>query len=259
MKKLGFIGCGNMAAGLLAGIRRGGPPVELFVCDIDGAKAAAAAQSFSAAVMGIDEMAQGSDMLLLAVKPNVALAVAEEVSAYKKPLISIVAGISGQKLAVCGGRVLRVMPNMPAMVGAGASVLCADTDFDEEEKALAESIFAACGRAYWLPEKMLDAVTAVSGSGPAYAFMFIEALADAGVREGLPRDVATELAAQTLLGAGQYVLTSRQHPGLLKDLVCSPGGTTIEAVKVLSHGFSGLVMDAAAACAEKSREIGRRA
>lgn len=148
------------------------------------------------------------------------------------------------------------MPNTPAMVGEGMSVLSKAHTLTQDEANLAVKIFSSLGRVVWLDERVMEAVTGVSGSGPAYAYMFIEALADGGVMKGLPRKVAQELAAQTLLGAAKMVLESEKHPGELKDMVCSPGGTTIAAVRALEKGgFRGTIMEAVIAAVDKAEAM----
>ena len=148
------------------------------------------------------------------------------------------------------------MPNTPALVGAGMTAFSRECTFTDEEKTRAEEYFSAVGRLVWVEEKQIDAVVGVSGSGPAYAYMFIEAMADGGVAAGLPRAQAQELAAQTLLGSAKMVLESGLHPGALKDMVCSPGGTTIAAVRSLENdGMRGAVINAVIEAAKKAGEL----
>ena len=150
------------------------------------------------------------------------------------------------------------MPNTPALVGEGMTAICDDTTFSQEDFDFAKGIFDAVGKTKVLPERLFDGVVAVSGSSPAYVYMMIEAMADAGVREGLPRSYAYEMAAQSVLGSALMVLSSGTHPAALKDAVCSPAGTTIEAVAALEkNGFRNAVMEAMKACAEKSREMSK--
>ena len=177
-------------------------------------------------------------------------------------MISIAAGWTVDMLADAledtGATYLRVMPNTPAMVGEGMTALCDDSTFSKDDFAFAKGIFDAVGRTVILPERLFDGVIAISGSSPAYVFMMIEAMADAGVREGLPRACAYEMASQAVLGSALMVLSSGTHPASLKDAVCSPGGTTIEAVEELERkGFRGAIMDAMKACADKSREMSK--
>lgn len=203
--------------------------------------------------------AAGARALLLAVKPaDAAAALRAAAPAPGTLIISIAAGVSLATLAAAapGCPLVRVMPNTPALVGAGASALALGDDVSDEQAAAATALFEAVGLAVRVPETLLDAATGLSGSGPAYIFVLIEALADAGVREGLPRDTALRLAAQTTLGAAKLVLESGEHPGLLKDRVCSPGGTTIAGVAALeTQGFRAAAQAAVAAATQRAREL----
>lgn len=264
--KIGFIGVGNMGEAILRGALRGGvvPPAEIAAFDTNTDKVGALQAELG--INSADSIAQlvtKSDLVLLAVKPHVCLGVLAEIKDLLKgkALISIAAGWSQARLAASllpSVRILRVMPNTPALVGCGMSVLEAGNTLQEEEKAFAIRLFSAIGRVTEVEPRLMDAVTAVSGSGPAYVYLFIESLADGGVREGLPRTLAYELAAQTLLGGAQMLLKTGEHPGKLKDNVCSPGGTTIEAVAALeANGLRAAVMAAVQACAKKSRELSK--
>lgn len=263
-KTLGFIGCGNMASAIVAGVSgKFLPAGHIFAC----------AKHFDALCerapkLGLTprktaaEVAQESSVVVLAVKPNVVRSVIEEAGAALegKAVLSIAAGVASESLKAWlpdSARVLRAMPNTPAMVGAGATALCEDTaTFTEEEKAWVKELFDRVGKAIWVPERLMDAVVGVSGSGPAYVFLFIEAMADGGVRMGLPRATAMELAVQTVLGSAKLCAESGMHPGALKDMVCSPGGTTIEAVAELEkRGLRASVIEAVRACAEKSANL----
>lgn len=156
-------------------------------------------------------------------------------------------------------RLLRTMPNTPALVGAGAFALDAGTDLTDEEKAFAEKLFGALGIFEWMPEHLIDTATGLSGAGPAYVYMFIEALADGGVLEGLPRPTALRLAAQTVFGAAKMVLETGDHPDVLKDRVCSPGGNTIVGVRTLEeHGFRGACIDTVSKATIRARELGQK-
>ncbi len=261
MKRLGFIGVGNMGEAILRGVLSGGVLTgnEIAVFDVSGAKCRALRDELGVYVAeSLDALIRGCETLLLAVKPNVCASVIENCrEAFDgKALISIVTGWSGKKLAErlpSATRVLRVMPNTPAMVGEGMCVFEADDTLKSDERAFAFSLFNAIGKTETVKEELIPAVVGVSGSGPAYAYLFIEALADGGVRAGLPRDKAYELAAQTLLGSAKMVLSTGKHPGALKDAVCSPGGTTIEAVAALEeNGFRGAVLEAVRACVNKA-------
>lgn len=262
--KLGFIGAGNMAGAIIRGAVENDVLASnhVVVYDVDTEKVKALQEAYGVhGVASIEALCDISDMLLAAVKPNILPDIIKGLAHVDLPLISIAAGWSAAHIKELYGnhkRVLRVMPNTPLMVGEGMSVLETPSSFTEHEMGFAKRLFGALGKVSFAQAKQMDAVTAVSGSGPAYVFMFIEALADGGVLCGLPRAQALELAAQTVLGAAKMVLDTGTHPGALKDAVCSPGGTTIEAVKSLEqHGFRGAVMDAVEQCAKKSGAMGK--
>ena len=262
--RLGFIGAGNMAEAIFSGAihKKIVKPEEMFIFDVSAERMQELKKTYGVNTSDtMDRLVQDAEMLVLAVKPNILASVCEELTALKStlPLVSIVAGWSGMKIKghiKQDIEVLRVMPNTPLRFGEGMSVFEVPTDFDDDEYLFVKSVFQGLGLVLDMPEKLMDAVTAVSGSGPAYVFMFIEALADAAVLNGISRDDAVVLAAQTVLGSAQTVLESGMHPAALKDAVCSPGGTTIEAVKVLEEkGFRSAVIDAVHACAEKSKKL----
>ena len=262
-KKVGFIGCGNMAGAILDGIIQSKTvkAEDIIVFDLQPKAMERGKKAGAAAAENIEELCQKSDVIFLGVKPNAVAGVLKTAGAFlkDKALISIAAGISVAALGEMAGasvKILRVMPNAPAMVGAGAIALCQETTLTKEEMEFAEKMFQSIGIVEWVPEKLIDAVTGLSGSGPAYVAMFIEALADGGVKEGLPRTTAYRLAAQTVLGTAKMVVDLGIHPGELKDMVCSPGGTTIEGVYALEAGaFRALAMDAVYESARKSRNI----
>lgn len=262
--RLGFIGAGRMAEAILSGAikKKIIKPEDTVIFDVSGERMDELKKKYSVKTADdISMLCQTAEMLLLAVKPNILATVCEELTKIKceLPLVSIVAGWSGMKIKghiKQDVKVLRIMPNTPLQFGEGMSAFEVPTDFDEGEYLFVKSIFQGLGLVLDMPEKLMDAVTAVSGSGPAYVFMFIEALADAAVLNGISRNDAVVLAAQTVLGSAQTVLESGMHPAALKDAVCSPGGTTIEAVKVLeAKGFRSAVIDAVSACAEKSKNL----
>lgn len=261
-RTLGLIGAGNMGAGLLRGLMKK-ESLSLLVYDIDWARARQLAQQCNAtAKPSSADLAKSSDIIMLAIKPGQVQDVISEISDHLKPgsiLISVAAGWTCKMLrALVPGhvRVVRVMPNMPVMVGEGMCAIANPQGLSAEEKAFVLALFSSVGRALYIDEAQMEAVTGISGSGPAYAFLFMEAMADAGVLEGLPRAMAIQLAAQTLLGAAKMVLETQNHPGALKDAICSPGGTTIEAVHVLEQrAFRGTVMDAVSACTDKARSM----
>jgi pyrroline-5-carboxylate reductase len=202
-----------------------------------------------------------SDSVLLAVKPNLIPVVTKQRGRFwsGKLVISIAAGISLEQL--CGWighkRVIRVMPNTPCLVGAGACAFCGAADVTSEDETWIESMLASVGLVVRVSENQMDGVTGLSGSGPAYVCLIIEALADGGVLAGLPRDMAMKLATQTVRGTAKMVEQTQQHPGQLKDAVASPGGTTIAAIATLErHGVRGALMEAVAASAKRSMELG---
>ena len=211
------------------------------------------------------DAAEKSDLIILAVKPLYIQQVIDEMkpALAGKRILSIAAGWTVQMLEKAlqntGAACLRVMPNTPAMVGEGMTALCDENSFSPEDFDFAKGIFDAVGKTIVLPERLFDGVTAISGSSPAYVYMMIEAMADAGVREGLPRTHAYEMAAQSVLGSALMVLSSGTHPAALKDAVCSPAGTTIDAVAALEkYGFRNAIMEAMKACAEKSRQMSKK-
>lgn len=264
---LGFIGAGNMAQAIIKGAIKKNVIVadNVFVYDIDSEKTNALAESLGIhAADGLDALCQSSDIIVLCVKPAVMDNVLKQIkdNIGKKPLVSIAAGWSADRIRTIIGidkPVCRLMPNTPLMAGEGMSVFEAPCDVPADALCFIEHLFASLGRIAHVPASAMDAVTAVSGSGPAYVFMFIEALSDAGVLCGLPRDTAMTLAAQTVMGAAKMVLDSGSHPGMLKDAVCSPGGTTIEAVKSLERdGFRGAVIKAVEQCRNKSQSLSEK-
>ena len=262
-KKICWIGCGNMGGAILHGALESGviSKDDAIVYDIkeemmDKAKGWGAALGESDA-----DVCGKCDIVLLAVKPQQAKeALAQCGEALDgKALISIVAGVTVERLRgmISGNaRILRVMPNTPAMVFEGAFALCADNDLASEEMAAAEELFRSIGVVEKVPETLIDAVCGLSGGGPAYVAMFIEAMADGGVKQGLPRATAYRLAAQTCLGTAKMILDMDIHPGQLKDMVTSPGGTTIEGCEALEKGgMRGTVIECINVATEKSKQL----
>jgi len=262
--KIGFIGAGNMAEAIFSGAleKKIITPEDVILYDVSVERLNDLHEKYEVQTAdSIKDLCSKSDIALLAVKPNILPAVCEEISENKcnLPLVSIVAGWSGIKIKRYFEhdiQVLRIMPNTPLQFGEGMSAFEKPSDLGDDEYRFIKSIFQGLGLVIEMPEKLMDAVTAISGSGPAYVFMFIEALADAAVLNGIGRNDALLLASQTVLGSAQTVLESGMHPALLKDAVCSPGGTTIEAVKVLEEkGFRSAVIEAVTACADKSKKL----
>ena len=264
--KIGFLGAGKMASALAKGFVASKivAAKQVIASDVFKPAREAFASDVGAAVTDSNlEVLAFANVLVLAVKPNqVAAVLAELKPAFtsKHLLVSIAAGITLKKLETAlppGARVIRVMPNTPALVGEGASGYALGANASPENGELAQKLLSAVGVAFAVKESLLDAVTGLSGSGPAYVFQIIEALSDGGVAAGLPRDLATKLAAQTVLGAARMVLETGEHPGALKDAVTSPGGTTIEGIHELEKGkLRGTVMNAVRAATDKSRKLG---
>ena len=264
--KIGFIGSGNMGGAIARGIVKSGvvPGKDVYLYDVlPAASAQLAGDIGGTAVDTPEELTSAAELFVLAVKP---VYVKDALHACCKGLagkavVSIVAGLSGAALARQlpeGTRCLQTMPNTPAMVNEGVTALCEENTLTKEELDFVRRMFSAIGRVYTLPARLIEAESAVAGSGPAYAAMFIEAMADGGVLLGLPRAQAMEMAAQTLIGTAKMMLESGKHPGAIKDMVCSPGGTTIEAVRALEKGaFRASTIEAVVAAGEKALAIKR--
>lgn len=260
----GFIGMGNMGFAIMKGLLKTVSPEQLTYSarnrekmeDVSARTGVAFAESNRAC-------AASSRYLVLAVKPQQFDQVIGEIRDVMKPdqvIISIAPGISTSDLAgKFGGtcRIVRAMPNTPALVGEGMTGVCYDAaQFSGEEQQTIQGLFESFGKMVLVEEKLMDAVVCASGSSPAYVYMFIEALADSVVKYGLPRAAAYEMVAQTVLGSAKMVLETGEHPGRLKDQVCSPGGTTIQAVAALEeHGMRSAVIKATDACYEKCTRI----
>jgi pyrroline-5-carboxylate reductase len=261
----GFIGCGKMATALVQGMIRAGLAQPGSIKGSDPSESARAVLAAEAGIEVFDANApvvRQSDILVLAVKPQVMSQVLEELRPLVGPgqlVISIAAGIPLASLAEGLGpdrRLVRVMPNTPALLGEGASAYSVGPGVQSEDAAAVQALLSAVGACVNVPEALLDAVTGLSGSGPAFVYLIIEALSDGGVRVGLPRDIATKLAAQTVLGAARMVLETGLHPGVLKDQVTSPGGTTIAGLHLLERGrVRGSLIDAVEAATMRSAEL----
>lgn len=264
--KTGFIGLGNMARAMIGGMLKKGlvEPQEVIGSSKTNATMEKVKEEFNiTTVLDNGYVAAEADILFLAVKPVFLSEIIAEIRDCVRPdtlIVSIAAGRTLSYLKEAFGRpglkIVRCMPNTPALVLEGCTGVCAGDEVSEEELGRVIRLLEAFGRADVIPERLMDAVVGISGSSPAYVFMFIEAMADAAVAAGMPRKQAYEFAAQSVLGSAKLVLETGLHPGELKDMVCSPGGTTIEAVKVLEEGrFRGTVMDAVGACIERSRSM----
>lgn len=260
--KIAVIGAGNMATAIVRGMASAVNPRHITVSDSDSAKLEKIAEIGVNTAENNRTAAENADVVILAVKPNIYPIVLRELSDFSGKLyITIAPGLSVKYVSdFFGGkaRVIRTMPNMPAQINSGMTVFCHDSDISEDDVLIAEEILSCFGYAMELDEKLLDAAVAVNGSGPAYVFMMLEAMADAAVKHGIPRDKAYVLAAHTVAGSAEMVLETKKHPAELKDMVCSPGGTTIDAVEALeAHGFRAALMDAMSKCAEKSQKLGK--
>lgn len=259
--KYGFIGCGNMGGAIAKALAKS--TTDFMLTDRSG-KAGALAAELGAAY-GTNAEAAACDRVFLGVKPQMmadVLAALQTVLAEKKPLlITMAAGLKMKRIEEMAGTrlpVIRIMPNTPVAVGQGVILYCCNDLVDDAVLAevLADLRFAGTPEA--LDEKLIDAACAVSGCGPAYMYLFLEAMADGAVACGVPREKALRYAAATMAGAAQMVLATGQHPGQLKDAVCSPGGSTIAGVKALEEqGFRGAVMDAVAAAYRRNQELGK--
>ena len=266
-RQIGFIGAGNMAEALIRGLVRGG--------HIPGERVLASAPRRARldelrAAYGIGtttdnrEIARGAEILVLSVKPQILHKVLREISGQVRPgalVISIAAGVDTGTIEEAlgeGVRVVRAMPNVPATVGAGATAIAAGQHAGEADLDTARAIFDAVGITVALDESHLDAVTGLSGSGPAYIFLILEALADAGVKVGLSRRDAQRLAAQTVMGSAKLLLDTDEHPGRLKDMVTSPGGTAIAGLHTLEEGgLRTTLINAVETATKRARELGR--
>lgn len=264
---VGFLGAGQMATALAVGWARAGLLDPARSRASDPSPAARAKFETTAGVTSTDsnaEVAVGCDTLVLAVKPQVLPAVLADLRphlAARHLVVSIAAGVTLRALGEMIGdaRVVRVMPNTPCLVGESAAAFALGSSATPNDAAVVGELFGAVGKVHHVAEHLLDAVTGLSGSGPAFVYVLIEALADGGVKAGLPREVALSLAAQTVLGSAKMVLETGTHPAALKDAVASPGGTTIAGLHALERaGFRAALMDAVEAAATRAAELGKK-
>jgi len=261
--KIGFIGLGNMASAMIGGIINAGLARSQDIYGSAHTKATLDKKTEEFGIVGCTDNAKvvnESDIIILAVKPQMYEEVIKTVAEFitsEKIVVSIAPGKTLEWLASMmpqGTKIVRCMPNTPALVGEGCTGVCRNLHVNTEDFEKVMSILQSFGKAFEVKESMMDAVVAVSGSSPAYIFMLIEAMADGAVISGLTRKEAYQFAAQSVLGAAKMVLETGMHPGELKDMVCSPAGTTIEAVRILEErGFRSAVIAAEKACADKSR------
>ncbi len=259
-----FIGAGAMATAIVRGMLKGGF-TRAGISAFDVSRQATAKFQSATGIKAAESAAEalrGAETVVVAVKPQHIREALEGLKGIlgSRLLISIAAGIRLESLQSLSGakRTVRVMPNTPALVGEGISVFCAPESLASKDFETVKSIFGSVGKVCQLEERLMDAVTALSGSGPAYVFDFIQALTDAGVHCGIPRETASLLAAQTVFGSAKLLMETGEHPSLLREKVTSPGGTTASALRVLEkNGFKGIIIDAVAAAAERSHELGR--
>ncbi|KAF2364181.1 Pyrroline-5-carboxylate reductase [Trinorchestia longiramus] len=270
--KIGFIGAGNMAKAIISALLNKGlvVPAQLIVSARTDTRLAEYKQmGIVTTTDNVQVLSQCSgSVVFLCIKPHVLPSVASDLQQQGRLIlfISVLAGVSIRTLseAISGrpdfcGNVVRSMPNTPAMVGEGCCVYATDPSVSAEQKTVAAALLSCLGLVREIPEEQIDAATAVAGSGPAYIYAAIEAMADGGVKMGLPRDLALSLAAQTVRGAATMVIQTGKHPGQLKDNVCSPGGTTITGMHELEkHGFRNALMCAVEAAALRARALGEK-
>ncbi len=265
MFKLGIIGCGNMGGAMLRQMLKAGlfTPEEVIVSDKNPSLRAQLKSELGVNVTYRNEEAAAATTLLLAVKPQFVREVGAEIAGAVNPSALIISIVAGYDLAMLhallqsdAAHIIRVMPNTPAMVGEGVLAACRGQHVTDEEWKLGMKLLSCMGMAEEVTENLMDAVTGLSGSSPAFVFLFLEALADAGVRGGLPRATAQRFAAQTLLGSAKLALETGKHPGQLKDMVTSPAGTTIEGVAALErNAFRSAVMEAVDEAIQKSKSF----
>lgn len=263
MKKIGFIGCGNMGSAMMKGIIGSGKATPDMIITSDVSLPALEAKKAELSInitTDNKEAAKFSDILFLSVKPQYYAAVIDDIKDCvddSKIIVTIAPGKTLEYLEGAFGKslkIIRTMPNTPAMVSEGMMALCPNKNVTAEDLTLIQDICSGFSKTEVVAENLMDTVTAVSGSSPAYVFMFIEAMADAAVAGGMPRPQAYKFAAQAVLGSAKMVLETGKHPGELKDMVCSPAGTTIQAVRVLEErGMRSAVFEAMMECLEVSK------
>ena len=264
--KIGVIGTGKIGEALIRGVLAANltRSDQIFASDMDAGRLNALHTELGINTSTDNTGAVSSaDVIILAVKPQIIATVLKSIKpeiTEEHLVISVAAGVRIRQIEEnlpAGAHLIRVMPNIACTVRQAISAICAGTEATESDIETARTIFGSVGRVVVVPESMMDAVTGLGGSGPAFIFQVIEALADGGVHEGLPRDVALELAAQTVLGAAAMVLETGEHPGALKDMVTSPAGTTIQGIRALEeHGLRAAMMAAVIAATRRSRELG---
>jgi pyrroline-5-carboxylate reductase len=261
-RRLGFVGGGNMAEAMVRGLLERGVVAQgaVAVAEPNAERRRVLVEAYGVACHASNlDVAREADLLVFAIKPQAMPVVLAELGEFAGLAITVAAGIASRVLeAAMPARVVRAMPNTPALVGSGVTAICPGARASEEDLVLATELFAAVGRVVRVPETQLDAVTGLSGSGPAYVFVMIEALADGGVKMGLPREVAMTLAAETVLGSARLLLETGEHPAALRDRVTSPGGTTIAGLARLeAGGVRSAFIEAVEAATRRASELGR--
>ncbi len=265
-KKIGFIGCGNMGEAMLKGVLdsfKNNSNIYVYEKNEDRQNSIKEKYNINISPTPLD-LVKNSDIILIAVKPNIFSKVLSEIKPAiddSKLIISIAAGVTISSIEAGLGnnaKIIRTMPNTPAFVGLGMTSMSPNKNVTSEEISIAHDILKGFGEVEEVPESLIHSVIGVSGSAPAYVFIFIEAMADAAVLKGMPRNKAYKFAAQTVMGSAKMVLETNSHPGILKDMVCSPGGTTIEAVAELEKtGFRDSVISSMIKCMEKSEKMSK--
>lgn len=261
MLNIGVIGVGNMGYSIIKGIVSTGNGDNITVIDIDQEKVNNIAKEFNVfPTADKRELMKKSDIIILAIKPFYMVGLLEDIKEYiedRHILVSIAAGVSIKDISSIVGydkKIVRLMPNTPAQIQEGMTAMSFNENIEEADKRSIQYILDSIGKSTEIKEDLMHAYTGISGSLPAYVYMFIEAVADGGVLEGIPRDKCYEIIAQTVKGSAEMVLQTKKHPAQLKDEVCSPAGTTIEAVKILEEkGFRSALIEAVQACSEKSK------
>lgn len=264
-KKVGFIGCGKMGQAMIAGLLKNSD-IEKHHIRVSAKTEATlkkVKEAFQVQTTSINkEIGKWADIIVIAVKPDIHKEIIEEIRAEISRdtiVVTIAAGITLQYLEQAFGtplKVIRAMPNTPSLVGEGMTALCFNDLVTEDEKKWVSNLFESFGRVEAFPESLMNSIPAISGSSPAYVYIMIEALADGAVKQGISREKAYKLAAQSVLGAAKMVLDTELHPGVLKDQVCTPGGATIEAVATLEEkGFRASILSAMESCTEKINKL----
>ncbi|WP_442598614.1 pyrroline-5-carboxylate reductase [Neobacillus sp. D3-1R] len=267
-QKVGFIGCGKMAQAMIEGMIRSKvvQPEAIMASAVTDETLHSVKEKYNILVSSHNiEVAKHADILFLAIKPNIHDAILKEIAEAldeQSVIVTIAAGISLdyiESFFQTKVKVVRAMPNTPSLVGEGMSAICHNQQVNQEDLDKVLRLFNSFGKAEVMAEELMDSIPAISGSSPAYVYMFIEALADGGVKQGIPRKQAYKLAAQAVLGAAKMVLETEKHPGELKDDVCTPGGATIEAVAALEQeGFRSAILTAMDHCTQKSKHLSKK-